>query len=100
MNRFLAGVLVLLVRIYRATLSPILGQNCRYQPTCSHYAETAIRRFGPWRGSWMGLRRILRCHPWHAGGHDPVPERPGDSDSPSDQPPSSLAGAATPARPI
>ena len=71
-------LLILLVRAYRLLLSPWLGQHCRFHPTCSVYAETAIERHGAWRGSWLALRRLGRCHPWHAGGVDPVPE-PGQS---------------------
>lgn len=70
MRRFL----ILLVRGYRLLLSPWLGQHCRFHPTCSVYAETAIARHGALRGSWLALRRLGRCHPWHAGGVDPVPE--------------------------
>lgn len=62
-----------LILVYRATLSPLLGSSCRYTPSCSRYTETAVRRFGLLRGSWIGLRRILRCHPFHSGGYDPVP---------------------------
>lgn len=82
MNRVAAQIAVFLIQAYRVTLSPLLGSNCRYTPTCSWYTEESVRRFGLWRGSWMGLRRIGRCHPWHAGGHDPVP-------SPSESPPTS-----------
>ncbi len=65
--------LILLIRGYRRFVSPILGPSCRYTPTCSHYAEEAIRRHGPWHGSYLAVRRVLRCHPFHAGGYDPVP---------------------------
>ena len=67
--------LTALIRLYRLTISPLLGPTCRYHPSCSRYAETAIRRFGPFRGTWLGACRILRCHPWTRGGNDPVPER-------------------------
>jgi len=65
--------LLFLIKIYRATLSPHFGNSCRYYPTCSHYTEDAIREHGAWRGSIMGAKRVLRCHPWHEGGYDPVP---------------------------
>ena len=65
----------LLIRGYQRAFSPILGRNCRYMPTCSQYAHDAIGRFGVMRGTWMGARRLGRCHPWREGGYDPVPER-------------------------
>lgn len=68
-------LLILLIQIYRYALSPLLGNNCRFYPSCSSYACTAIERFGALNGSWLALRRILRCHPWHPGGVDPVPEQ-------------------------
>jgi hypothetical protein len=64
--------LVILIRIYQIFISPIFPQSCRYYPTCSEYAVTAIRRYGPFRGSWKALLRVLRCHPFHPGGYDPV----------------------------
>lgn len=65
--------LIALLRAYKRWLSPLLGQRCRFVPTCSEYAMEAIRRFGALRGGWLALRRIGRCHPLHPGGHDPVP---------------------------
>ncbi|HUL83428.1 MAG TPA: membrane protein insertion efficiency factor YidD [Gammaproteobacteria bacterium] len=62
------------IKLYRLTLSPWLGRQCRYLPTCSVYAEEAIQRFGAGRGSWLALKRLGRCHPWGGSGYDPVPE--------------------------
>lgn len=64
-----------LIRGYRLLLSPWLGNNCRFYPSCSSYTITAVERFGVFRGGLMGIRRLLRCHPWHAGGVDQVPEK-------------------------
>ncbi|MBI3791359.1 MAG: membrane protein insertion efficiency factor YidD [Gemmatimonadetes bacterium] len=66
-------VLVMLVRAYQMWLSPILPSACRYHPTCSAYAIEAIQKHGALRGSWLAARRIGRCHPFRAGGFDPVP---------------------------
>jgi len=68
------ALLQLPIRLYRRLISPLLGSNCRYQPSCSAYALEAIEKHGAWRGGWMSLRRICRCHPWGGDGHDPVPE--------------------------
>jgi len=68
-------ILISIIKAYRYLLSPFLGNNCRFHPSCSEYAETAIRRFGVLRGGWMSVRRIGCCHPWHEGGIDPVPEK-------------------------
>ncbi|MBO9637849.1 membrane protein insertion efficiency factor YidD [Siphonobacter aquaeclarae] len=64
---------IILIRIYQGALSPYLGNSCRYTPTCSQYAVQAIDKYGPWKGSWLALRRISRCHPWGGHGYDPVP---------------------------
>jgi putative membrane protein insertion efficiency factor len=63
----------LLLRSYQLTVSPLLGPRCRFYPSCSQYALDAVASHGSLRGSLMALRRVLRCHPWHAGGYDPVP---------------------------
>ena len=68
-------VLVTLVRAYQRLLSPVLPPACRFTPSCSAYAVTALERYGAARGTWMALRRLARCHPWNPGGYDPVPDR-------------------------
>ncbi|MDA1191517.1 MAG: membrane protein insertion efficiency factor YidD [Candidatus Poribacteria bacterium] len=69
------------IRGYRLILSPIFGQNCRYQPTCSAYAAEAIQRYGVLKGVALGMKRIGRCHPWAEGGFDPVPDLNGEDES-------------------
>lgn len=64
-----------LILLYRKLLSPIMGRNCRYLPTCSEYAYESIEEHGAIKGTWMSLRRLGRCHPWHEGGFDPVPKK-------------------------
>ena len=68
-------VAIFLIRIYQWTVSPLLGPRCRFYPSCSRYMLEAIERFGVLRGGWLGLARLGRCHPWHEGGLDPVPDR-------------------------
>ncbi|MCA9087755.1 MAG: membrane protein insertion efficiency factor YidD [Planctomycetaceae bacterium] len=63
--------LILLVRIYQVTLGPFLGGHCRFQPTCSRYFIEAVEKHGPLKGAWMGIVRLLKCHPFHPGGYDP-----------------------------
>ena len=77
------ALLLGLIRLYQITLSPWLGRQCRYEPTCSHYAAEAVTRFGACRGVWLAAKRIGRCHPWGRSGYDPVPA--------ADEPPASDA---------
>ena len=81
-------LLIWLLRGYRFAISPLYGQVCRYHPTCSAYALEAVTRHGSLRGSWLAVRRVGRCHPWAAGGYDPVPPAPASSaDSSADRAP-------------
>ena len=89
-------LLTTLLRIYQVAVSPLLGPRCRYHPTCSAYAMTAVTQLGPLRGSWLAARRVGRCHPWSDGGIDVVPSRddyrwwgrcPGHDGDPATQPP-------------
>jgi uncharacterized protein len=72
---------MVLIRLYQLLVSPLLhlmagpGAGCRFTPSCSEYARLAVREHGLWRGTWLAARRLLRCHPWQEGGHDPVPPR-------------------------
>ncbi len=72
-NKAIGGLFVLLIRLYQKLLSPLLGAQCRYTPTCSQYGVKAIKRYGPFKGGWLTLKRIGRCNPWGGHGHDPVP---------------------------
>jgi putative membrane protein insertion efficiency factor len=67
-------ILISILRAYQLLLSPSLGAHCRFYPSCSHYAMEAIEIHGPLRGLWLAFKRVLRCHPWHSGGVDPVPK--------------------------
>ena len=71
----LARMLVALIRLYQLTLSPFIGQSCRFEPSCSRYTASCIECHGALRGSWLGMLRIARCHPFHPGGYDPPPPR-------------------------
>lgn len=70
-------LLIGLLRIYRAVVSPLYGQVCRYHPSCSAYALEAVTTHGSARGTWLAMKRVAHCHPWSAGGYDPVPPRRG-----------------------
>jgi len=72
MQRLMLG----LIEIYRKGISPLLGPRCRFYPTCSDYARQAILRYGPLKGSYLTIRRLVKCHPFHTGGYDPLPEQP------------------------
>lgn len=72
-TRLVQTMLVAAIRLYQVVLSPLLGKRCRFYPSCSSYALEAVGRHGPWRGSLLAARRLLRCHPFHPGGYDPVP---------------------------
>ena len=67
----LAGLLILAIRAYQVTLSPLIGPVCRFEPSCSRYMIGALRKYGVLKGLWKGTGRVLRCHPWHPGGYDP-----------------------------
>jgi putative membrane protein insertion efficiency factor len=81
--RFVVGLprllILSLLRLYRAIISPMYGPTCRFYPSCSEYALIAVDRHGVIRGGWLAIRRLLRCHPWNPGGVDPVPPREGRS---------------------
>ena len=74
-GRFLVGLpsklLIALARVYQWTLSPLIGRQCRFTPTCSNYFIGAVEKYGAWRGAWRGIARVCRCHPLHPGGYDP-----------------------------
>lgn len=74
MIKLINKIFIFPVRLYQIFISPLLGSNCRYQPTCSHYMIQAIEEWGPIKGGWLGIKRIGRCHPWGSHGHDPVPK--------------------------
>ena len=69
----LSGIMIILVRFYQRAISPLFPSSCRYTPTCSHYTVEALQKHGPFKGGYLGIRRILKCHPWGGEGYDPVP---------------------------
>ena len=72
-SQLLAQLLILPILFYQRCISPLTPPSCRFTPTCSQYAIEALRKYGPFKGSWLALRRLLRCHPWGGSGYDPVP---------------------------
>jgi putative membrane protein insertion efficiency factor len=72
-DRAMRHVIAFLIRIYQRFVSPFLGPRCRFYPSCSNYALQAVQRFGTFYGTWLSIKRLARCHPWHPGGYDPVP---------------------------
>lgn len=73
MMKLVTWLLVGIIRLYQICISPLKPSVCRFYPTCSAYMLQAIRKYGPFKGSWLGVKRILKCHPFHKGGYDPVP---------------------------
>ncbi|MFT5708385.1 MAG: putative membrane protein insertion efficiency factor [Oceanospirillaceae bacterium] len=72
----LSAIFLLLIKVYQYAISPMLGNNCRFYPTCSSYTKEAIEIHGPFKGVWLAVKRIVKCHPYHDGGVDLVPESP------------------------
>jgi putative membrane protein insertion efficiency factor len=75
LHELLKKLLILPIRLYQWLISPLLPKSCRFQPTCSHYMVEAIREWGIFKGTWLGLKRVGRCHPWGGHGYDPVPRK-------------------------
>ena len=73
MLKILSFILVIPIKLYQILISPLIGPNCRYHPTCSQYSIEAINKHGPFKGTWFAIKRISSCHPWGGSGHDPVP---------------------------
>jgi putative membrane protein insertion efficiency factor len=72
-KNLLAKMLIGLIKLYQVTLSPYIGRACRYTPTCSNYGIEAIQKHGPFKGTWLTIKRVLSCNPWGGSGYDPVP---------------------------
>lgn len=72
-SKGVGALMIALIKLYQVTLSPLIGRACRYTPTCSNYGIEAIQKYGPFKGGWLTLKRILSCNPWGGSGYDPVP---------------------------
>ena len=91
-QRVLAAPLIGVILVYQRVISPMTPPTCRYYPSCSAYALTAIQRFGPFKGTWLAVKRLVRCHPWTAGGVDHVPAAPvARQEAPAPAPPTHAA---------
>jgi len=77
MTRWIKKLFILPIRFYQMAISPLLGPKCRFQPTCSHYTVEAIEEWGVFKGIWLGMKRLGKCHPWGPHGYDPVPKKGG-----------------------
>jgi|TARA_X000000368_G_scaffold133783_1_gene105006 putative membrane protein insertion efficiency factor len=75
MNKLLTFPFILLIKFYQTLISPLLGSNCRYQPTCSEYCIQSLKKWGLFKGFYFSIKRILKCHPWGGKGYDPVPKK-------------------------
>jgi len=80
-KRLLTVILLAIIKFYRYVISPWTPNACRHEPTCSKYAVEALHKHGPFYGSWLSLKRLVKCHPWGTSGYDPVPDRPKNADS-------------------
>lgn len=78
---FFKKLLILPIRFYQVAISPLIGPSCRFTPTCSHYMIQAIQEWGPIKGTWLGIKRIAKCHPWGPHGHDPIPKKKSTTES-------------------
>ena len=73
MKKIISKILIGFIKFYQYSISPLIGVNCRYSPTCSHYSVDAIKKHGPLKGGWLSLKRFISCNPWGGDGYDPVP---------------------------
>jgi len=73
MKKVFSKILIGLIKFYQYSISPLIGSNCRYTPTCSHYSVEAVEKHGPLKGGWLSIKRIASCNPWGGSGYDPVP---------------------------